>query len=281
MRRCRAHKGGSAKTKADRKSSLFKIATDLHGLGYRLNSAKSLKPKHVDALVEHWTAQGLSAGTMKNRMVHMRWWASEVNKASVVAKSNTHYGIEHRSAYNGDRAQPLDHSKLESIPCPNVRLSVKLQSAFGLRREESILFIATYSDRGDHIRLKANWCKGKRARTVPVVNEEQRELLNEVKTHAQGRALIPDEKSLKDQIHTYEHQTLAAGFNNLHGLRHDYAQKRYQALTGMPCRAQGGLFVRQMDEMSRERDYEARMIISQELGHNRVSVTNAYLGPRR
>ncbi|MFO1320473.1 MAG: phage integrase N-terminal domain-containing protein [Burkholderiales bacterium] len=29
----------------------------------------------MEALVQRWTAEGLSAGTIKNRMAELRWWA--------------------------------------------------------------------------------------------------------------------------------------------------------------------------------------------------------------
>ena len=45
-----------------------------------------------------------------------------------------------------------------------VRLSIRLQAAFGLRREESIKFNPSYAIQDDHIRLKSSWTKGGRAR---------------------------------------------------------------------------------------------------------------------
>lgn len=53
----------------------------------------------------------------------------------------------------------------------------QLQSAFGLRREEAIKFSPNYAIKDDHIKLKASRTKGGRARTVPIRNDEQRQLL--------------------------------------------------------------------------------------------------------
>ena len=47
-------------------------------------------------------------------------------------------------------------------------MSLELQSAFGLRREEAIKFAPRYADKGDHLLLKASWTKGGKARTIPV-----------------------------------------------------------------------------------------------------------------
>ncbi len=39
---------------------------------------------------------------------------------------------------------------------PHVRMSLELQRAFGLRREEAIKFSPGYADKGDHLNLKAS-----------------------------------------------------------------------------------------------------------------------------
>ena len=42
-------------------------------------------------------------------------------------------------------------------------MSLELQRAFGLRREEAMKFQPSYADQKDHITLKASWTKGGRA----------------------------------------------------------------------------------------------------------------------
>ena len=61
------------------------------------------------------TARGLLSGTMKNLMVHLRWWAGVVGKGSVVMKDNARYGIEDRRAARGYRdGLELDRAKQRS-----------------------------------------------------------------------------------------------------------------------------------------------------------------------
>ena len=62
----------------------------------------------------------------------------------------------------------------------------------------------------------------------------------------------------------------------LHDLRAAYACSRYQKLTGSSAPVITGY--RTVDKLT---DKSAREIISQELGHNRIDVTNAYLGSMR
>jgi len=79
-------------------------------------------------------------------------------------------------------------------------------------------------------------------------------------------------------MRVYEGNTLRAGLSQMHGLRHAYAQNRYEELTGWKCPVAGGLEARDLTLEQREVDCQARLTISRELGHEREAVTYAYLG---
>ncbi len=72
------------------------IANQLHELGYKHMQARSLKPKHIEALVSLWKDQRISVGTFKNRLSALRWWANKVGKADIIARDNNAYGIGNR-----------------------------------------------------------------------------------------------------------------------------------------------------------------------------------------
>ena len=276
---CRDNRDGGFSTQATRSRVLDLIASQLHELGYRRMQPTSLKPKHVDALVAHWRDQGISVGTLKNRLSALRWWAKKVNKPSIIAKDNSRYGIGKREyVARKSKAQDLDEKKLSEIADPHVNLSIRLQAAFGLRREESIKFSPTYAMQGDHIKLKPSWTKGGRARTVPITNEHQRQLLAEVKDLAKGGSLIPAQLNYVQQLHRYERQLRNVGLSKLHGLRHAYAQQRYKELTGWKAPVAGGSTSKQLMPEQRVIDFEARAVISDELGHTRASISAVYLG---
>ena len=55
----------------------------------------------------------------------------------------------------------------------------------------------------------------------------------------------------------------------MHGLRHAYAQNRYEELTGWKAPAAGGPDSKSLTPEQRELDREARLTISRELGHER------------
>jgi integrase len=255
------------------------MADQLHALGYRGMSANSLKPKHVDALVKHWMSAGISAGTLKNRMSVLRWWAHKVHRENVVARDNAFYGIpDRRFVVDVSRATAVDMAALDRVKDDYVRLSLELQQAFGLRREEAIKFQPAYADRGDHIVLKASWTKGGRAREVPIRDTTQRAVLDRARVLAKTGSLIPADRNYRQQLKVYERHTANAGLSKLHGLRHAYAQRRYQELTGMTSPAAGGPTAQMLTQQQRQLDRVARLAISAELGHSRGQVTATYLG---
>lgn len=279
MKLCRQNRDGSFSTQATRSRILDLSANHLHALGYRHMQATSLKPKYVEALIAHWRELGASTGTLKNRLSALRWWAQKVNRESIIARDNTAYGIGSRKyVAEQSKAQTLDQEKLTKIEDAHVRMSVRLQAAFGLRREEAIKFQPAYAMQADHIRLKSSWTKGGRARIVPITNNDQRRLLDEARALARGGALIPPHLNYVKQLHRYEKQTVDAGLSRLHGLRHEYAQRRYRELTGQACPAAGGLPSKQLTTEQRVLDQQARLTISNELGHAREAISAVYLG---
>ena len=83
---CRRNRDGSYATQQNRERQLSLMADQLHELGYRAMNARSLKPKHVEALLRRWQGEGLSIGTLKNRMAALRWWAHKIDRRHVVAR---------------------------------------------------------------------------------------------------------------------------------------------------------------------------------------------------
>lgn len=275
---CRRNRDGSHARQADRLGVLTLVGRQLRELGFRQMHASSLKPKHVEALLTRWQAEGLSAGTQKNRMSDIRWWAEKVGKAGVIPAGNAELAIPDRVfVTNESKARTLD-DRLACITDVYVRMSLLLQALFGLRREESVKFRPSYADRGDHLALKGSWCKGSRPRIVPIITPEQRAVLDQAHRLAGTGSLIPAHKSYIEQRDVYDGQCKAAGLHRMHGLRHQYAQSRYEALTGWKAPAAGGPSAKMLTPEQRLQDLHARQTISYELGHERLQVTAIYLG---
>lgn len=279
---CARNKDGSFATQADRANILHAAARTLQKAGYQNLAAASLKPKHVDVLLKQWQADGLAVGTIKNRMAAVRWWAEKVGKQNCVPRTNDAAGIARRSyVAKESKAQQLDQDTLAKIGHERLRVSLELQQAFGLRREEALKFQPDYAmaSIGNAIELKASWCKGGRARTIPITSDYQREVLTRAAALAgKGGSMIPPDKTYVAWLSTYKEATRTAGARRLHGLRHGYAQARFEALAGFKSPAAGGPSKAQLTPEQREIDLRVRLQISAELGHGREEVTAVYLG---
>jgi len=88
-------------------------------------------------------------------------------------------------------------------------------------------------------------------------------------------SLIPSERNYVQQLRSYERQTANAGLSKLHGLRHAYAQVRYEELTGWKAPAAGGPIAKALSPGQKIMDRQARRTISQELGHMREQISRS------
>lgn len=282
---CERNRDGSHATQSNRKSMLSLFTEQLKKSGFKINQMRpsDIKGRHINALLEIWKSEGIAVGTIKNRMAVIRWWAEKVGKAEIV-KENSAYNIENRVYVTNENKsislKDLDLSKIDA----NIAQSLRLQDAFGLRREESMKFQPEFALDGQtienarYIRLKDSWTKGGRPRTIPISNEKQRQELRKAYAQAikNGGSMIPKEKSYKSHKSNFEAVTHALGVGQTHGLRHGYAQTRYLELMGFDCPAVGGF--RELTAEEKVKDKEIRYLISEELGHSRINITSVYLG---
>ena len=260
----------------------------LQAAGIHQLKPKNLKPKHVNLVVGQLRAEveagTRSIGSAKNWLAHLRAFVRAIDRRYLVPRTNTELGFGNRVYVPSEsKALVLTGGHLERVTCPYVAVSLKLQREFGLRREEAMKIQPDWADKGDRLRLRDTWCKGKRARVLPIRTASQRAVLDEAKALAgttEKGSLIPTEKYIQ-QVKRFEYQCRKAGINGSHGLRHEYAQRRYRELAGFACPLAGGPKRKDMTPEMRRADHEARLEVSRELGHGRVSIVNSYCGSGR
>jgi site-specific recombinase XerC len=273
------NRDGSAATQKNRERILSMSADQLFEAGFKQMTVHSLGGRHITALLERWARDGVSNATIKNRMSCLRWWAEKVGRESVIPRTNSVLGIQDRSfVTNVSKAKTLPANQLAEVKNEHANFSLRLQQAFGLRREEAIKIIVAKADQGDRLDLQASWTKGGRARSIPIRNDAQRRLLDEVRQFAGNGSLIPAHLQYVQQLKIYERQCIDAGLNKMHGLRHAYAQERYLEMIGWLAPAVGGPTAKQLTPGEKLQDRKARLIISKELGHEREQITAVYLG---
>ena len=161
---------------------------------------------------------------------------------------------------------------------------IELTRGFGLRSKEASLLdckrALQEAGKTGKVTISAG-TKGGRTREVPILRDGQiRALERAASIQGANRSLMPKEHSWK----TWREGPLravrealqeATGGDCLHDLRAAYAIERYQQLTRQPAPV-----VTRKPPADRKADRQARQIIARELGHNRIEITNAYLGGR-
>lgn len=267
-------------TRELRQRGLMAMAGELRDMGYFLPGAQYIKGKHITALVGHWKADGIADQTIRNRLSWLRWLAMQVGKRGLLPRDNDTYGLAERGRFSKNRAKPATQDNLANITDPRIRVALRMEAAFGMRREEVLKLRLSIADKGNRLCLKASWCKGGRYREIPVTHPEQRKLIEEFRTLAGDGHLIGDGRNYYQAMKFYDNWLVKSGYGGGHAGRHAYAQWRYLVLTGWECPAAGGRTADQMTPAEQKRDFNARKEISQELGHGRIDVTDTYLGRR-
>jgi site-specific recombinase XerC len=277
---CDHSKSGAFSSRASRLRRCSIIARDLEACGSRNLDIQNLKPKHIEALVAHWKERQLATGTIKNLMTELRRIAEYIGKENIVKRTNREYGIDDRKyVTNVSKATKVTDEQLARVTDPYTRMSLRLEREFGLRLEESIKIQPAWADLGDRIRLKDSWTKGGKYREVEITTPAQRKALDDAKALAGKGSLIPKGmRCYKDQLNRFKAQCAKAGITHVHGLRHRYAQERYEALTGFKAPACGGPTAKQLTPEQKALDRSVRLRISKALGHERESITAVYLG---
>ncbi len=236
---------------------------------YGLLKLRNLKPKHVEALVEHWKASESSRGTIQNKLSHLRWLADKLGKTRLIPESNRDLGIETRERHTR-AGKTIGDERLSRIVSdladPKARLMVLMGRHFGMRFKEAALFRPHMDVSGRMVWLKRG-TKGGKPRYVWMVSPEQEAVI------AAARKLVAEPRGcLVDQDKTYIHwkrsmyrKLQAAGLSRstdeaFHDLRRTFAVREIDRLV-----AKG---------MSRA---DAAKNVAKKLGHNRVEVIRWYV----
>lgn len=273
-------------TAADMRIMLIRCIKDLHQLGFKVGHIKGIKERHVLALVEHWKNQDKNPATIKNYMSKLRTMAGYLGNPDMIKPDNSVYGIKERS-YTPTINKAIISIDLTACEDIYIKLSLEGQALFGFRREESLKFILSEAWQNNHLVIQPSWTKGGVGRIIGIQTEAQRLWLEKVSLLVlPGQSLIPPEKTYREQLGHYKAVTSRMGLSNLHGLRHAYAQRRYQELTahfdthkkGLFPPIAGGKTYRELSQIEKDWDRHARHIIVRELGHSRLNITRIYLG---
>lgn len=163
------------------------------------------------------------------------------------------------------RAYEDPKALIDSLERSDFRLVASLQYESGMRINEASnlkesQFKGFSQDKytGEKIGLIDFQGKGGRHNTAQVSPETYEKVLSAVKEN--GGNLSVNQNDYRSALEKSSHVS-NQNYTGSHGLRWSYAQERYQEL-----------------REHKLTDLEARQVVSHELGHNRLEITNLYLG---
>ena len=289
----------SNRTQEKRQAYIFLMFRQLKELGYKLERPDQFREWHVKKLVEHWEEKGLAASSIQNRLSVARMFSSWIGKAGMVRGTEEYVRDKanaKRSAVASHdhswKAQGIDKEALFAMVAAYDRyvgMQLRLMSAFGLRREEAVMFRPHRADLGKNITVR-DGTKGGRDRIVPIDHAWQRTTLDAAKAmvaRVNGHVGHPD-RDLKQALRRFNYVLERHGITKgslgitSHGLRHERLNDMYEEESGLPSPVRTA--IQNKEEAQRIIDADpmktdlARAKVSSAAGHNRLSITNAYIG---
>jgi integrase len=244
----------SVVTQERRLVSLTAAFVELRRGGYAIQTPWNLADKHIRYLVQLWvTEKHQSPGTVENKLTYLRTLASWVNKHQLVRDMDAY--IERPKGYRRhyvalkDKSWQAANVDFEDIVTRLSRrdrwvaIQIELQAAFGLRAQESMMLRPVECVRlSGHLHV-VDGTKGGRPRVVPITEDWQNDVLKRAAHLANPRTLsmIPEPWTLKKwRRHFYsvlETEGISAKGKGVtpHGLRHEYLQRLYESIAGVPA----------------------------------------------
>jgi site-specific recombinase XerC len=285
---------------------LIRMLDELREIRSGIQNIGEIGKSHALQLIKHWGAKGQAASTIQNKISILRRFLTFIGKDSAIPKGQdlktwlnqqgvtapvTRQNIPTESKAWDENSVDLhkvlaDLSKESAITA----MQLEVQAAFGLRMKESIMLNPQAADCGTFLRV-VHGTKGGLPRDVdfdddPAMREWQRDVLERAKLYAsqnrKGTLSVQGKRLDQSKAHFY-YQCKKVGITRdqlgvtAHGLRHQYAARRYARLAGMGAPVTKNAPLHVTDEV-RSADLAAREQVSRELGHFRPSITQAYTG---
>lgn len=288
----------SFKTIEASKESFGGIASTLWGLGFQLENPEGITEKHVRAIIRHEWAYGISAGALSVLMTQLRKLSTWIKKPGMVKDLSLYLPEVDPSAFKRQKIATQSKSatgngyELETIingaDAINQRFGamVRLEITFGLRRSEALQIQPYLDDKNLYLDIRPGVAKNGLARTIPIETEIQRQALDHAKTVVKIREHLGwvdkpknDNQLLQRNENRYDYNMRKLGLTKKqsgitgHGLRAQYSEDM-ALLKGFVPATLGGT-KGQLGQASLDL---ARLQVSENMGHSRISVTGAYYG---
>lgn len=287
----------SGKTQKTRGEVLRTCFNNLWDLKYKITNPANLETRHVKALCESWHEKGIANKTIQGRLSNLRIMGGWIGKPNLVksvydylpdvpkAELRTKTAAEKSKSWAEHDIDLVQKFYQADMLDRRFGVMLKMELAFGLRRDEVLQFKPHKSDEGTKIRIYE--AKGGRLRIVDIVSEGQRYVLNLAKAICSSKlqplgwlqnkdgnptTLEQNERRYNDLMQRIGITKYDAGVTG-HGLRAQFAENLALHSKLIPATLGGT-----RGQMSKDDLDLKRAQVSEQLGHSRISVTSAYYG---
>lgn len=297
----------SEKTRQEMGDSLLRAIGELRECRMPVRILTDIGQPHALALLQRWKQDGQSAATIQTKLSFLRKFLTMIGKPHALPRGGELYKLLEQKGLDSEgltRSKVLVDSKtweaLGINPVEIIRriaeedqlvaIQLELEWAFGLRVMETLQIEPSVSDEGNKL-VVLKGTKGGRPRAVdfdtdPATAEWQRDVLERAKKiaqrHPKRRLALPN-TTLDQSRNRYYYVLRQFGITQKelgvtsHGLRHQFAARRFEALAGLPTMASGQAPMNAYSSQSQAVEL-AQLDVSQQLGHWRKDVTSSYLG---
>ena len=292
---------GSYKTRYNHIREVSRFVATLRKVGFGVQKWTNLTNKHVASVVEQWQHDGLKTSTIKEYLSGVRSVLNHFHNDRI-SPDNRPFGLENRvNVSNIDKSlsqQAYENAvgalrSSDNINDNRIAAQLMLQRELGLRREEAVKFNPNRSVMADGKVFITDGTKGGRDRILQHISDQAKAAIAYAKTVLSGANTISNGMTERQWNNLYyrtirEHRISKeiCGASS-HGLRHAYAQERYQSLTGFDAPVK---FTSKEEFRSnamqvagnewKKLDQDCRLLLKGELGHgpDRDDVISVYVG---
>jgi site-specific recombinase XerC len=290
----RRQKTNAFTTKKSRAYLVHSFVEQLREEGFKIKTILNLDDRHVAALIARWREEELAVATIKVRLSCMRWFTNAIGKPGLVRQPEF-YGIDSSELVRSVVAT-TDKSWTAKGIFPVEKIDqvkqfddwagtqLELMYCFGLRIQEALLMKPRASHIQDTLRVE-DGTKGGRTRVVPIRTDKQCAVLErakEMSIKTSKGSMVQPGKTPEQARNRIYYLCKKFGITKAelditpHGLRHEYANDRYEEISGTKSTARGGSEI-----LSPAKELEALHAVTSDMGHARLRITSAYTGPRK
>ena len=283
----------SYKTREDREEFYFAFFRELRSNGDARMKVRpsNLGNRQIAFMVRRWVARGLEPGTIQLYLSYLRTFAEWIGHQGMVISPEKYVDdpsrVERSYAAAEDKSWSahgvIPDAKIAQVAAFDRYVGCQLLMAlrFNMRVKETVMCMPHAAEVDGKLEIKRG-TKGGRQRFVPIDTPEKRAALEAAKRLVVDRNanLGRPGRTLEQNLERFRYVMRKFGIIKAalgvtaHGLRHEYANDRYQEFAGVASPVRGG------PPIERDADRAARLRLAEELGHSRESISRAYCGPR-